>query len=92
MTLLKGLGTGLCLTVLCVLAAPKAKADDLNRKTVVTFSAPVEVRWRRRSGLAGRNLCIQDHGFPVLTATSCKFRARTKPMSSPPFWQCQITA
>jgi len=43
MTLLKGLGTGLCLTMLCVLAAPKVKADDLNRKTVVTFSAPVEV-------------------------------------------------
>ena len=43
MTLLKVIGTGLCLTVLCVLAAPKAKADDINRKTVITFSAPVEV-------------------------------------------------
>jgi hypothetical protein len=43
MTLLKGLGTGLCLTVLCVLAAPKAKADDWNRRSVITFSEPVEV-------------------------------------------------
>jgi hypothetical protein len=43
MTLLKGLGTGLCLTVLCLLAAPKAKADDWNHKTVITFSGPVEV-------------------------------------------------
>jgi hypothetical protein len=43
MTLLKGLGTGLCLTVLCVLVAPKAKADDFNRKSIVTFSAPLEV-------------------------------------------------
>jgi hypothetical protein len=43
MKLLKGIGTGLCLTALCVLAAPKAKADDVNRKTVITFSAPVEV-------------------------------------------------
>lgn len=43
MTLLKGFGTGLCLTALCVLAAPKAKADDFNRKSIVTFSAPVEV-------------------------------------------------
>lgn len=43
MTLLKGLGTGLALTVLCVLVAPKAKADDFNRKSLVTFSAPVEV-------------------------------------------------
>jgi hypothetical protein len=43
MTLLKGLGTGLCLTVLCLLAAPKAKADEWNNKTVITFSGPVEV-------------------------------------------------
>jgi hypothetical protein len=43
MKLLKGFGTGLCLTALCVLAAPKAKADDFDRKSVVTFSAPVEV-------------------------------------------------
>jgi LPXTG-motif cell wall-anchored protein len=43
MTLLKGLGTGLCLTALCVLVAPKAKADDFDRKSIVTFSAPVEV-------------------------------------------------
>jgi hypothetical protein len=43
MTLLKGLGTGLCLTMLCVLVAPKAKADDFNRKSIVTFSAPLEV-------------------------------------------------
>ena len=43
MTLLKGLGIGLCLTVLCLLAAPKAKADEWNHKTVITFSGPVEV-------------------------------------------------
>jgi len=43
MKLLSGLGTGLCLTVLCVLVAPKAKADDWNHKTIVTFSAPIEV-------------------------------------------------
>jgi hypothetical protein len=43
MTLLKGLGTGLCLTVLCLLVAPKAKADEWNNKTVITFSGPVEV-------------------------------------------------
>jgi hypothetical protein len=43
MKLLQGLGTGLCFTVLCLLAAPKAQADEWNQKTVVTFSAPVEV-------------------------------------------------
>lgn len=43
MTLLKGIGTGLCLALLCVIAAPNANADDFNRKSIVTFSAPVEV-------------------------------------------------
>lgn len=43
MKLLKGLGTGLSLAVLCILVAPKAKADEWNQKTVVTFSAPIEV-------------------------------------------------
>jgi hypothetical protein len=43
MTLLKGLGTGLCLTVICLLAAPKVKADEWNQKTFITFSGPVEV-------------------------------------------------
>jgi hypothetical protein len=43
MTLAKGLGVGLCLTVLCFLAAPKAKADEWNQKTTVTFSEPFEV-------------------------------------------------
>ncbi len=43
MKLLKGLGRGLCLTVLCFLVAPKAKADEWNQKTTVTFSEPFEV-------------------------------------------------
>ena len=43
MNLLKGIGTGLCLTVLCLIVAPKAKADGWDRKTVINFSGPVEV-------------------------------------------------
>lgn len=43
MKLLKIFATGLCLTVICLVAAPKAKADDWNQKTIVTFSGPVEV-------------------------------------------------
>jgi hypothetical protein len=43
MKLLKGFGTALCLIVLCVIVAPKAKADQWNEKTIVTFSGPVEV-------------------------------------------------
>jgi len=43
MKLLKGIGTGLCLTILCLLVMPKAKADEMDRKTVFTFSGPIEV-------------------------------------------------
>jgi hypothetical protein len=43
MKLVKGLGTGLCLIVLCLLVAPKARADEWNQKTTVTFSEPFEV-------------------------------------------------
>lgn len=43
MRLFKAIGTGLCLTVVCLLAVPKARADEMDRKTVVTFSGPVEV-------------------------------------------------
>jgi hypothetical protein len=43
MKLIKGLGTVLCLAVLCVVIAPKAKADNFNHKTSVTFSQPVEI-------------------------------------------------
>jgi hypothetical protein len=42
MKLFKGIGIGLCLAVLCVVV-PNATADDWNRKTVITFSGPVEV-------------------------------------------------
>jgi hypothetical protein len=61
MTLLKGLGTGLCLTVLCVLAAPNAKADEWNRKTVVTFSGPVEV-----PGVGAQTLPAGTYVFKLL--------------------------
>ena len=43
MKLLRGIGTGLCLALICLVVAPKAKADGWDRKTVVTFSGPVEV-------------------------------------------------
>ncbi len=43
MNFLRGIGTGLCLTVLCLVVVPKAKADGWDRKTVISFSGPVEV-------------------------------------------------
>ena len=63
MTLLKGIGTGLCLTLLCALAAPKAKADDWNRKTVITFSGPVEV-----PGVGAQILPAGTYVFKVLNS------------------------
>ena len=65
MTLLKGLGTVLCLTVLCVLAAPKAKADEWNRKTIVTFSGPVEV-----PGVGAQTLPAGTYVFKVMDSDS----------------------
>ena len=43
MKLLKGIGIGLCLTAVCVLAGPKAKADTSDLKTTITLTMPVEV-------------------------------------------------
>ncbi len=65
MTLLKGLGTGLCLTVLCFLVAPKANADEWNRKTVVTFSAPVEI-----PGIGPHILPAGTYVFTVMDAAT----------------------
>jgi hypothetical protein len=65
MTLLKRLGTGLCLTALCVLVAPTAKADDWNRKTVITFSGPVEV-----PGVGAQILPAGTYVFKILDSNS----------------------
>jgi hypothetical protein len=65
MTLLKGLGTGLCLTVLCLIVAPKAKADDWNRKTVITFSGPVEV-----PGVGAQVLPAGTYVFKIMDSMS----------------------
>lgn len=43
MKLLKGIGTGLSLTVLCLLVAPNARAEGGKQKTTVTFTDRVEV-------------------------------------------------
>src|SRR5580658_4738909 len=50
MKLFKQLGIALSLVVLCALAMPTAKADDWNRKTVITFSGPVEIPGVHRPG------------------------------------------
>lgn len=65
MKLLKGLGTGLCLTVLCVIVAPKAKADEWNHKTIVTFSGPIEV-----PGVGQHTLPAGTYVFKLLDSNS----------------------
>ena len=65
MKLLKGLGIALCLAVLCVLAVSTAKADDWNRKTVITFSGPFEV-----PGVGQHNLPAGTYVFKILDSQS----------------------
>jgi hypothetical protein len=43
MKLFRGIAAGLCLTAACVLAAPMAQASQYDKKTVVTFSEPLEI-------------------------------------------------
>src|SRR5580692_12724689 len=43
MTILRTAPIVLCLALASVAFAPSAKADDWNRKTVITFSEPVEI-------------------------------------------------
>ncbi len=65
MKLLRGLGIVLSLTVLCVLIVPAATADDWNRKTVITFSGPVEV-----PGVGAHNLPAGTYVFKILDSQS----------------------
>jgi len=65
MKLLKGLGILLCLAVLCVLVVSTARADDWNRKTVITFSGPIEV-----PGVGQHNLPAGTYVFKILDSQS----------------------
>jgi hypothetical protein len=64
MKLLKGIGTGLCVTVLCLVATPKAKAGEQDSKTVVTFAVPVEV-----PGVGAQTLPAGTYLFKVLDSS-----------------------
>ncbi len=65
MKLINGLGIGLCLNVFGLLAMPSAKADQFDRKTVVTFSGPVEV-----PGVGAQTLPAGTYIFKVLDSPS----------------------
>ena len=61
MKLLKGMGTALCLFVLCLVVAPKAKANEQPGNAVVTFAVPVEV-----PGVNAQTLPAGNYRFTVL--------------------------
>ena len=65
MKLLKGLGIALSLAVLCLLVVPTARADDWNRKTVITFSGPIEV-----PGVGQHSLPAGTYVFKILDSQS----------------------
>ncbi len=65
MKLLNGIGIALCLAVLCVLVVPTATADDWNRKTIITFSGPVEV-----PGVGQHNLPAGTYVFKIVDSQS----------------------
>ena len=65
MKLLKTLGAVLCIAMFCLLVVPTALADDYNRKTVVTFSGPVEV-----PGVGAQTLPAGTYVFKILDSQS----------------------
>jgi hypothetical protein len=65
MKLLKTLGILLFVAGFCALVAPTALADDLNRKTVVTFSGPVEV-----PGVGAQTLPAGTYVFKIMDSLS----------------------
>ena len=52
MNLFKVTTTVCCMAITGAILAPVAKADDWNRKTVITFSGPVEIPGVHRTGFA----------------------------------------
>ncbi len=61
----KMLASILGLALLCVLVVPAAKADDWNRKTVITFSGPVEV-----PGVGAQILPAGTYVFKIVNSQS----------------------
>src|SRR6476661_4152413 len=65
MKLFKMLAAVLSVAVLCLLAVPSSSADDWNRKTVITFSGPVEV-----PGVGAQTLPAGTYVFKILDSQS----------------------
>ena len=61
----KVVGMIFCLSLVALAIAPRAKADEWNRKTVVTFDAPVEV-----PGVGAQTLPAGTYVFKILDSLS----------------------
>ncbi len=65
MKLFKMFAAVLSVAVLCLLVVPSASADDWNRKTVITFSGPVEV-----PGVGAQTLPAGTYVFKIFDSQS----------------------
>jgi len=65
MKLFKMFAAVLSVAVLCLLAVPSASADDWNRKTVMTFTGPVEV-----PGVGAQTLPAGTYVFKIVDSQS----------------------
>ncbi len=65
MNVINALATVLSVAVLSVLASPRASADEWNKKTIITFSGPVEV-----PGVGAQTLPAGTYVFKLLDSAS----------------------
>jgi hypothetical protein len=65
MKLLKGIGMAFCLVVLCLVVAPKTRADEQASIAAVTFAVPVEV-----PGVSAQILPAGTYRFMTLESTA----------------------
>jgi hypothetical protein len=65
MKLFKALAIAFCLVALCLLVVPTVTADDWNRKTIITFSGPVEV-----PGVGAQTLPAGTYVFKIFNSLS----------------------
>ena len=94
MTFFKAAPAVLGMAILGAAFLPIAKADDHDKLTTVTFSAPVEIPPRlhnRYANIAGWNICGKRWWSRVPIATSCRSTTKTKAKSTLPFWRIPKT-
>jgi len=87
----QGHDTVIWLALLVFLPAKSSRADEWNKKTIFTFSAPVEIRDTRHRRPPRWNLRIQALGF-AFGSHIVQVSIKMKIISTPQFWRFRITA